>query len=324
MVAKVPRTVAALVALAFLASALAAPALAGATTAPKAREEKDKIVLENDQITVWFQGKKPMIKILPANKTEAAFDVKLGELVEFEDLDKNGAPSANEVRATLNLHQAKAWQITTTEEDGVVVLTMTLEAPLKYKGAVPETPLDDLVNKDRVGNVTLVFRLGSTTVTLPAGNTTLTLLPTETKFDLYVNKWTWADGAKNLLALTFDAGEKGNATLAETGPRAALGTANTTRGYFTWLETAEAVKDGANITVPVTGHALDEPGRYALVYGVGGFTSLLHDPTIGASPTGEPVTETTVPENLSTVPAAGTLLAVAAVGAAAVLVARRK
>ena len=39
---------------------------------PKSSEEKDKFVLANDVVQVWFQGKKPMLRLLPASARSRA------------------------------------------------------------------------------------------------------------------------------------------------------------------------------------------------------------------------------------------------------------
>lgn len=317
------------------ALAVAAPAVA----APKSTEEGDKVVLQNDHVTVWFQGKKPMLKVIPtANATaegnaSGAYGYKFTEVVEYRDVDGDGAPSSNEVVASLNLDKASAWTVNRSETpEGGVVLNLTLKGPVKMGPKTDGVPLPQDVNlslPDREADVGLVFTLHDGATTVQAGDGNVTVPGTSVKYDFVVNKWPFVDATATRLALVMHV-EGALELVSEGGVEGATVAANQTQvGVLAWLPTAQGnTTSGQTIEVPVTTSATAEGNVTRLVhtYDAPGLASLVHDPAIGVTPTEEAMapagTDDPAGEDRNTVP--GPAFALALAGFALVALALRR
>lgn len=311
--------------LALAVTAVAAP--------PEAKEHDDKIVLQNDHVTIWFQGKKPMLKVFPtANASEdgnvsGAYTYKFTEVVEYRDLDGDDAPSNNEVLASLNLEKASAWTVARSElDDGAIVLNLSLRGPVKIGPKAEGLPVSDAVNvslPDRDADVRLVFTLRDGAATLDAGGVNLTVPGTSVKYDFEVAAWPLVDATNGRIALLshvegeLDLGSDDDVQTANVG-------ANDTRvGVLAWTPEAQGTDaNGAAVDVPVVANARTEGNltRLAYTYDAPGLATLLHDPTIGVTPTEESLQEsgsgTDGQTGGNTVPALGLVGVLAALGVA--------
>lgn len=306
--------------------AFAAPA-AAAAKGPSLDEKDDKFVVQNDHVTVWFQGKKPMLHVFPTGQDANAtgYGYKFDSLVEFRDLNNDGKPQDNEILGTLKLNSAKAWEVERTTSDRQVVLNLSINDTVKFKSPVA----DDLeLPGDRLARASLVFHLNDAPVTLQADGVTFTVQQTAIKYDLLVQKWPWMDAENGRLALRLDVTGKVDADTEAAVPHATVGGANnTTLGLLGWVATADATyADGTNLTVPVTADiaTTENNTRMTFVYGKGGYATLLHDPTIGVASANEETPEGGgVPDSIKDVPAPGLLLAAGAIGLAGMARRRR-
>jgi hypothetical protein len=268
-----------------LASAAAAP--------PKLTEDNAKLVLSNDQVQVWFQGKKPTLRVLPAaamdENATGAFTYKFVDVVEYRDLDGNGAPSQGEVVASLNLDRADGWKVEKTQTDGAVVLNLSLNDSVKLaKADLPKPPVDLPV--DQVAQVGLVFTLRGDDATIAAAPVVnLTVKATSIKYDFLVAKWPFVDAANDRLALeTMVTGVAKDANLTGVDQAAVATTNGTALGALSWTTTAQGTTAaGAPVPVPVRAAlASADAGQTSLAftYDAPGLVTLAHDPTVGLAP----------------------------------------
>ena len=278
------------------ALAVAAPAAA----APKSIEEDDKLVLQNDHVTVWFQGKKPMLKVFPtANATEdgnvsGAYGYKFTDVVEYRDVDGDGMPSNNEVVASLNLDKASAWTVNRSETaEGGVVLNLTLKGPVKMGPKADGVPLPQDVNvtlPDRDADVGLVFTIHDGATTVQVGDANVTVPATSVKYDFVVNKWPFVDASTTRLALVMQVDGALEMETGEGVEGATVASNETQVGVLAWVTTAQGnTIAGEAVDVPVKTAAKAEGNatRIAHTYDAPGLASLVHDPTIGVAPTQE-------------------------------------
>ena len=266
-----------------LALALAATAGAQAPpSAPQAKVDDDKVVLSNEHVTVWFQGKKPMLKVFPSGNESAGYGYVFTDVLEYRDLDANGVPSKEEVVSRLDLVKASGWEVETTEAEGEVVLNLTLTAPVKLAGGVLQD--QDVQLPERDATVGLTFTLRSEDVVVDAQGVNVTVPRTSVKYDFAVLQWPFVDADANRLAL--DARVQGALDVDE---EAALGSATvdangTSVGALSWtLTAAGTLADGTEVDVPVKAHVQADGNATRLVYtyDAAGLATLLHDPTLG-------------------------------------------
>lgn len=306
-----------------LALALGAPQ---AAAAPKLSEDDDKFVLENDHVRVWFQGKKPMLKLLPAASDEASYQYDFTSVVEYRDVDGDGAVSKSEVVSSLDLHGASDWVVERSETEDAVVLNLTLTAPVKLgRGDLPaggEVPLPD-----RDASISLVFTIHGAATMLDAGGLNVSIPATSIKYDFLVHAWPFANAELDRLALETRVHgdvELENATGLDGAEVLTNGTAV---GALSWTTLAQGdTTDGARIDVPVrTAVQSDGDGATLITYtyDAADLVTLVHDPTVGVTPTAESIAEGGAPADNNPVPGAGVLVAVAVVGATALALRRR-
>jgi hypothetical protein len=300
---------------------LAAFATGGAAGKPGLEEDGEKIVMSNEHVRVWFQGKKPMLKVFPANENdESAYEYHFTDVVEYRDVDGDGGPADQEVVATLNLNKASAWNVTRVEEEGSVTLNLTMSAPVRLGRGVDLPQNVSLPAED--ATVSLVFRIFDEETTLDAGNETVTVARTAIKYDFIVSSWPFVDADANRLALETLVG--GMIEL-ENGTGAAQVSVNGTQvGALTWIQNATGTDaEGAAIDVPVrTTVALEEDNMSRLVftYDAPGLSTLVHDPTIGTTGESGPIESGAGGDNAVPMPA----VALVAIGAGAAALATRR
>lgn len=309
---------------------LSAPALAAT-----AQEDDDKVVLANEHITVWFQGKKPMLKVFPTVAGEAngsaAYELHFKDVVEYRDVDADGVPSNAEILARLDLGSASSWEVNETAIDGGVVLNLTLEAPVKIAGGVLPP---DVTVPDRTARVAIVFTLRDAAATVDMAGEEVVVAPSSVKFDLVVERWPSVDAENARLALDLRlVGAVDDRPVGGLDGAAVFDANGTEIGAFSWVSLAEGVDDaGAPVDVPVRAEVvrLDGEGqtRVVFTYDAPGLVRLLHDPVIGVatsaslSGSGAP-TASGVPSVAAT-PGAGVLLATLALAGVALVAARRR
>lgn len=309
-----PRSFVAIALSVLLLAAFAAGGAAGKR--PGATEDEDKFVLSNDHVRVWFQGKKPMLKVLPANGSEeGAYEYHFTDVVEYRDVDGDGGPGAQEVVSSLNLNKASAWNVTRAEENGSVVLNLTLTAPVKLARGVELPQNVSLPSRD--ATVSLVFHIFEEETRIEAGNETVVVARAAVKYDFVVAQWPFVDAGQNRLALEALVG--GVLDLGNETDEAEVVANETTVGALTWLSNATGTTaDGATVDVPVRANVALEEGnmsRLVFTYDAPDLVTLLHDPTIGLSGAGAPA-ESGDGEGRSSVPGPGLVLVGLAAGAA--------
>ncbi|HWH08056.1 MAG TPA: hypothetical protein VNX21_02585 [Candidatus Thermoplasmatota archaeon] len=268
---------------ALIAAALLAAVVPAGASAPRAKDDGDKLVLENDHVKVWFQGKKPMLKVFPAGNESGGFGYKFDQVVEYRDLDGDGLPSEQEVLSRLSLASASAFEVNVTETEERAVLNLTLTAPVKLAGAkaldnlsLPSTPAD------RSATVRLSFTIWSQDAEVDANGTTIQVPATSIKYDFAVDRWPLLDAQNGRLALDMQlqgeaaAGEDGEADIEANGTRV---------GVMTWTSEAQGTTAaGENVTVPVKAKVAGGNGsRVVFTYDAANLATLVHDPTLGVA-----------------------------------------
>lgn len=254
----------------------------------------DKWVLQNDDITVWFhQGErsKPVLKVFRSTEdgNKSGFKLQLDELFEARRV----APKAGDADDTDDEGDDGDGPEFRRVRGHRINLHPAREWWTGVSNATDEVTvtMSHLFNQ---GNVTLVFHV-------PKNGSTV-------KFDVLVEDWKWAD-ANNTLALRLKVLERG---AEQEGDNATF-----SGGFVSWAPSAQVTyPDGSTATIPVEGVVKNkgEGARVLLLFnGTGGYTKLDYDPTIGVQS-----------GSMSLVPAAGPLAAMAAVGAAAVALRRRR
>lgn len=289
-------------ALALLVAAAAVPtALA---KPPRASEENDKVVLANEHVTVWFQGKKPMLKVFDSANESRAFHVFIKEIVEVQGV----GPNAEEI-ATLRLARAQSWNVSAEEgeENGTdaAKITMRLSDVPRFLGSqqelldLPPQVQEQLQRGAPPANVTITFHVYEAQTTATGiNNTTVNVTEYEVKWDLHVQDWPWVNEA-NKLALRFQvkAPEFGNETenMTDEGEDGVTVSGNESEpiGAVTWSDTAIVV-DGASVNNATVNSASFEPGKrdgnghsFLLVFDATGYDELFYDPSLLVVPAPE-------------------------------------
>lgn len=305
---------------------------AGAASPPEAREDGDKIVLQNDHVSVWFHGKKPMLKVFPTGNESASFGYRFHEVVEYRDLDNDGLPSQTEVVSRLSLEKASAFEVNITNAaDGAVIVNLSLTAPVKLGGG-GNPLLDNVSVPERDASVVLSFAIRDRAVTIDAGDVEVEVPETSIKYDFEVKAWPFVDAAQNRLALDMKVDGQAVQEGALGSTAAEVASNGTALGVLTWTSSAVGTTtSGADVDVPVKAKLAAGSGadanvtRLVFTYDAADLETLLHDPTIGvASASGEGMDDVgeTIADKVNDVPGAG-LLAVAAVVGLAALARRR-
>jgi len=213
-------------------------------------EEKNRWILKNDKISVWFQGKKPMLKVFKTGEDEnkSGYMVKIQEIFEKEKENKV---------ASINLEQARPhdWKISSETENNT--LSVFLSASISQQG-----------KKGGNADVTLIFRINTTSA--------------EVKFDLKIENWQWKSEDKenatlNLKMLVVNEKlkneGKGNVSVGD-------------KGYIKWADKAMANGKTINVTSEI-GEENASASHIILTFEKSGNCSTLkYDPTFGIKEVG--------------------------------------
>lgn len=252
----------------------------------------DKWVIRNDDLTIWFhhgERSKPMLMVFRtgADGNKTGFKLVLDELFEAKP-DTARADDDGDDGDGPRFHRERGHRVNLhpAREWWTDVQNGTSEVTIT---------MSHLFNQ---GNVTLVFHVPKASGPV--------------KFDVLVQDWKWAD-VNNTLAMRLKVLERH----AEKRDRNGEGEAAFPDGFVRWAKSATVTyPDGRTATIPVEGHvrAHDEGARILLRFnGTGGYSKLDYDPTIGVMGQGS-----------QPVPGPAALLAVAAVGVAALTLRRKR
>lgn len=304
-----------------LAVALVAPLAAGAAVQPRYEETPERYELENEDITVWFQGKKPLLKVFPSDNDTRSYQLHFLRVAEFADEDGDGAYSEDEATGFVSLARADAWNTSVDESEDGLTFELTLNETIRQRGGGPLQGPDDPLAEDRYANVTVRFHVFDAERTLETVGGNLTVEPGEVKFDVVVNHWGWQDPQEGKLAFVSELpAANGTQAHAEAeGDRVAVERNGTAVGYATWQDVAE-VTDGNEtevVDVEASYNQTENGTLVAWAYNASGYDGLLHDPTIGVI-TASDVDDGTIP-GTSDIPGPALVVALSAAAAAAVL-----
>lgn len=217
--------------------------------------QTDKWVLNNSEISVWFQGKKPMLKVFSTGDdgNKSGYLLKMEQLYET---DSSGAKAAY-----INLNAASlGWTASSEEEaDGIA---LALEGNVSGPG-----------NSDKTTTATVkfIFHINSTSG--------------EVKFDVMVENWAWksADPANATLSLKM-------LTVSEVATQSGDNeTKIGGKGYMRWERNAECTNNnGTDGALEVQAEIGEDAGGSHVILtfnGSGGYQTLAYDPVIGISGT---------------------------------------
>ena len=231
----------------FMLSALATAAEAKGRPAFLDDGHGDKWVLKNDQISLWFQGKKPMLKVFRTG----ADGNRTGYMLKIEDILEKDA--SGDVVADVNLEQARPQDWAVSSEQGNASMNLTMAADIEQPGA-----------KGGSGGVTIVFHINSTS--------------SEVKFDVIVEDWQWRSADRENATLALKLLVVNVKLQQKSGNEVSVDDV----GYVKWAPTAEA--DGGTINVT---HVIGSEGNAAHIIltfeGSGNASRLEYDPTVGIS-----------------------------------------
>jgi len=322
--------------LAFAGVAAAQGSPAGAA---RAAEEKDKYLLANEHVQLWLTGKAPVLRVLPGNATDAnasgAFTYTFQQVVEYRDLDANGAPSPNEIVASLPLDAPQGWKANVTNASAASSINMTLTSDVRLAVAdVPNVPVS--LPADRSATVSLLFTLRGADQDVALGALNATVQATSATVGFAVEKWPFVDAANDRLALTTLA--TGSVKSANfTGLQRAVVSSPDGRalGALAWTLTAQGkTSAGASLPVPVktdvapvtdpTGTATGT-SRLAFTFDAPALASVKHDSTVGLFPVevAMPSSASVGAESLKPSPSVGLVGAVGIAAVAALALRRR-
>jgi hypothetical protein len=231
----------------FVVSVFSTVAEAKARPAFSDDEQGNKWVLKNDQINVWFQGKKPMLKVFRngENGDESGYMLKIQEIFEK---DKSGSTAA-----VINLEQARPqdWHLSTDQGDDS--LTQTMSAAISQPGA-----------NGGSCEVTFVFHIDTTS--------------SEVKFDMVIEDWVWKSADKDSATLALKLLVVDEKLEQKAGNEVAVGD----EGYVKWASTARVGGDDVDVT-HVIGSEGDTTHLILTYQNSGNASRLEYDPTIGVT-----------------------------------------
>lgn len=272
---------------------LVGSAAAGAPASPPAIKEDTKgIVLSNDRVSFSFQDKKPTLSVRAAGASSDAFVYTFDQVVEYRDMDADGAPSDSEIVARLDLTNA-SYQVNQSTNATAAVLNLSLSAPVKLAKPPTQAPpgvLDNVTLPNSEAQLTLLFTLRGAESTLTSGAANLAVPASAVKYDFIVTKWPFLDASTNRLALDMHVSGAASRTVGVGVDTAALLVNGTQVGAVSWSTLAKgATASGAALDVPVKatlkplggGSGASNATRIVYTYDAAGVSTLVHDPTIG-------------------------------------------
>lgn len=315
-----------------LALATVGPVAAQDEDEPRFEERENRWVLGNDEITVWFQGKKPLLKVMSTEEGNTSYEFHALRVAEFVDEDGDGAYDEDEAVSFMNLAQGANWDVSTDSGEDWLRVNLTLTDEIRSRGpGLGDAPI---VGGDREGNVSLVFHVVGADMEIDVGeNTTLLLESGQTKFDFIVSHWDWTDDDEGRLALVANVpgGNGTNVTHVNGTQTVEVSQNGTLEGTVTWQTTATAWFGNGSETVDVVptvkGEEDDDDGavQVAWAYNASGFDRLVHDPTMSVQEAEEPDDGAGADEEgPADVPGPSAAVTLALLGAAALTLARRR
>ncbi|MDD5502936.1 MAG: hypothetical protein PHH26_05675 [Candidatus Thermoplasmatota archaeon] len=215
-------------------------------------EGQDRWVLNNSEISIWFQGKKPMLKVFGTGEDGN----KSGYLLKMERLYETDAHGKE--TNYINLNAASfGWASSTVEENDELKLVVSgWDAFWNYADGVIPIP-----------TIRFIFHINTTSA--------------EVKFDVVVENWAWksADPANATLSLKM-------LTVSDVATQSADNEASIGgKGYMRWEKNAQAANNnGTQDSLEVQAEIGDEGSgsHITLTFnGTGGYQTLSYDPTIG-------------------------------------------
>jgi hypothetical protein len=308
-----------------LALLLVAPAAAGAAAEPRFQENSKRYELENDDISVWFQRKKPLLKVFPTDNESRSYQLHMHRVVEFQDADGDDAYDESEAVAFVSLARADAYNVSKRSEANAVHFELSLNTTLKSRGSggdvpSPQPPLGD--GDTARANVSLAFHVYGDDRTLETTGGNVTVDPGEVKYDIEVDRWDWtAEDSQLAFVGQFPAGNGTEAQAQDGEDRVSVQQNGTEIGYTTWQDQARIDTGNGTETVDVVpSYDEQENGtvQVALAYSATAYDSLLHDPTSGVTTSSTSTSGDDATDDGFGVPGLGVAAAMAAiVGAAA-------
>lgn len=313
-----------------VAVALLAPAAAGAAAEPRFEENSNRYELANDEISVWFQGKKPLLKVFPSENESRSYQLHMLRVAEFQDADGDRAYDEDESVAFVNLARADAYNVSTREGDDAVHVELTMNTTIQSEGPVdigdgPQPPLED----EARANLTLAFHVFGEERTLETADGNVTVAPGEVKYDIQVHRWDWrTDDGRLAFVGELPAGNDTQAEAEEGDDRVSVKQNGTEIGYTTWQDTAQVTTENGTETAEVVPTLKEEQEngtmQVAWAYNATGYESLVHDPTSGVTTESTETSDDGVLGAASDIPGPGVALAAVAVSAAAGLARRSR
>ena len=210
-------------------------------------QQGDKWVLKNDQISIWFQGKKPMLKVFRTGEdgSKTGYMLKIQQVFEK---DKDGI-----TMAVVNLESARSQDWTVSSEQGIDSTTLTMSGEITQTGAMGGS-----------GLITFVFHIDTSS--------------SEAKFDVVVDDWQWKSADKDSATLALKLLVVNEVLRERADDSVSVGSV----GYVKWAATAKA--DGENVSVA---HEVGVEGgatHLILTFESSGSASKLeYDPTVGVT-----------------------------------------
>ena len=218
---------------------------------------QDKWALSNDQISIWFHEKKPMLKVFRTGEdgNKSGYMLKIQEIFET---DSEGGR-----KASINLEKSRPQDWIVEERNETEGIAVSLSANLPQQGIY-----------SGVGDITLVFHVNATSA--------------EVKFDLIIGYWAWTSANPENAALNLKMLVVGETATKSADNRAEIGN----KGHVKWESGAECTYgDGTNGALSVeaqvgqgttNGSASASASHIILKFnGTGNYTALSYDPTLG-------------------------------------------
>lgn len=233
----------------FVLSVLSTVAEAKGKPSVENDQQGDKWVLKNDQISIWFQGKKPMLKVFPTGQdgSETGYMLKIQQIFEK---DKDGI-----TMAIVNLESARSQDWTVSSEQGIDSTTLTMSGDITQTGAMGGS-----------GVITFVFHIDTSS--------------SEAKFDAIVDEWQWKSADKDSATLALKLLVVNEVLREKADDSVSVGSV----GYVKWAATAKA--DGEDVSVTHEVGAEGSTTHLILTFESSGDASKLeYDPTVGVTKT---------------------------------------
>lgn len=314
------------------ALALLAPAAAGAATQPRFEEYSNRYELGNEEISVTFEEKKPLLNVStasPAGNETRSYPFHMLRVAEYQDQDGDRAYDENETAAVVDLAgvPAEDYDVRAQADGDAVHVTMNLNTTIEPRATTGDpTDTDVPIGEEPRANLTLRFHLYDGARDLETAGEGIVVEPTEVKFDFEVHRWDWTTDDGRLAFVTeFPAANDTEVQPQNDSSRMSVRQDGTEIGHVGWQNEAQIQTEHGEEPIDVIPtikkdqSTTDGNGTVLLAwsYDAGaGYDGLLHDPTIGVTPA-EEGDAVGLADEVTDVPGPGAaLLAAAAIGAA--------